>query len=64
MEGQKVCNLTCSVCGKKVEYLYRYFDRFGIYSGRACSEKCSQSLPGLGNNYNYEPTEPIESDDY
>lgn len=56
--------MTCPVCGKETDYLERYYDRFGIYSGRACSDRCSNELPGRGDMRNYEPEEPIEEDSW
>lgn len=53
----------CRVCEKEVDYLERYYDRFGIYSGKACSNKCAKQLPGQGGMYNYEPEEPLEEKD-
>lgn len=54
----------CQVCRKEVEYLERYYDRFGIYSGRACSYDCSLSLPGRGEMASYDPEEPLDPEDY
>jgi len=54
--------MRCNICEKDVDYLERYYDRFGIYSGRACSDKCARSLPGQGDQYDYEPEEPLEED--
>jgi hypothetical protein len=56
--------LICPVCEKPAEYLERYYDRHGIYSGRACSEQCSQKLPGQGIMRDYEADEPIEEDGF
>lgn len=52
----------CSVCNKEVDYLERYYDRNGIYSGKACSDKCARKLPGQGDMWNYENDEPIEEE--
>lgn len=54
--------LICPVCGRTTDYLERFFDRFGIYSGKACSEKCGDTLPGQGAMRDYQPCEPIEED--
>lgn len=51
----------CPICGKK-DYLERYYDRHDIYSGRACSKKCSRELPGQGDMYYYD--DDIDEDDY
>ncbi len=51
----------CVVC--KAERGFPRHDRHGIYSGRAC-DGCVDSLPGQGEMWNYEPTEPIEPEDY
>lgn len=53
----------CPICGK-VDYLEEYYDRFGIYSGRACSVKCAQELPGQGYMYDYDPEEDVDEDVY
>ncbi|MFN3361289.1 MAG: hypothetical protein ACK421_07690 [Pseudanabaenaceae cyanobacterium] len=55
--------MKCSVCGKDA-YLDVYYDRFGIYSGKACSLKCSYKLPGRGVMWNYEPEEDTFEDGY
>lgn len=55
--------LVCRVCEKEVDYLERYYDRHGIYSGKACSDKCAKSLPGQGDMWDYDAEEPIEPDD-
>lgn len=54
----------CSVCGKETDYLQSYFDRFGIYCGKACSYDCSLSLPGRGTQWGYAPEEPLDPEDY
>lgn len=57
--------LICRICGEEAEYLKRFFDRNGIYSGRACSEECGSLLPGQGEMWNYDPEEDIEpSEEY
>ena len=52
--------LICQICNRKVDYLERYYDRHGIYSGKACSDKCARNLPGQGEMWDYEADEAIE----
>tara|TARA_R110000803_G_scaffold48198_2_gene100063 strand:+ start:217 stop:432 length:216 start_codon:yes stop_codon:yes gene_type:complete len=54
--------LECPKCRKVTDYLIEFYDRFGCYSGRACSEKCGEELPGQGAMRGYDPEEPIEED--
>lgn len=54
----------CQICEKQVDYLERYYDRHGIYSGKACSDKCAKQLPGQGDMWDYDAEEPIEPEDY
>lgn len=49
----------CPKCGEPESD--RYFDRHGIYSGRAC-HKCAHLLPGQGAMRDYEADEPIDGD--
>ena len=35
--------LICGVCDKATDYLERFYDRHGIYSGRACSERIEEA---------------------
>jgi hypothetical protein len=56
-------NLECPVCHKPTDYLQRYYDRHNIYSGRACSDKCAATLPGLGDMWEYDADEPIDDPD-
>lgn len=62
-ERELVPALTCPICERETDYLTRYFDRHGIYSGRACSDACARSLPGQGAMWDYEADEPIEPED-
>ena len=39
-----------------------WFDRHGIYCGKAC-EKCAPQLPGQGEMWNYDPQEPVEPEE-
>lgn len=53
----------CPVCYKLTDYLERYYDRYEIYSGCACSDKCAETLPGQGRMRNYDAEEPIEPEE-
>jgi hypothetical protein len=55
--------LECPICSKQVDWLERYYDRHGIYSGRACSDACARSLPGQGDMWDYDAEEPIDDED-
>ena len=55
---------TCGVCHKETDYLIPFYDRHNCYSGRACSEKCGEELPGQGAMRDYEAEEPIEEDNW
>lgn len=60
-QDEPVCAcLHCSVCHEPTDYLESYYDRHGIYSGRACSEKCGKKLPGQGVMANYDAEEPLD----
>lgn len=37
-----------------------HFDRFGIYSGKACA-KCARYLPGQGAMWDYVPEESVDA---
>ncbi len=53
----------CPVCHVDDErYVSRWYDRHGIYSGRAC-EPCAHTLPGQGEMWFYDAEEPIEEPD-
>jgi hypothetical protein len=54
----------CPVCHKQTDYLIPFYDRHNCYSGRACSDKCGDTLPGQGAMRNYEAEEPIEEDNW
>lgn len=53
----------CQICGKPGAI--SYYDRHGVYSGRACppDNKCSDQLPGQGDMWNYEPQESVDEED-
>ncbi len=53
---------TCPKCGKLCDDVREFYDRHGIYSGRACPT-CAESLPGQGAMWDYEADEPIEEPD-
>ena len=52
----------CGVCGK-VALLKAYYDRRCYYSGKACSDKCAEQLPGQGASADYEPDHREDDDD-
>lgn len=56
----------CPGCHKKFnpKDLERFYDRHAIYSGRACSDKCAEILPGQGKNWNYDDSFEQIEDDY
>lgn len=48
----------CPRCGK--QGADAHFDRFGIYSGKACA-KCVGHLPGQGAMWDYVPEESVDA---
>ncbi len=48
--------VNCRICdtATPVADLIEFYDRHGIYSGRACSERCGKALPGQGEMRNYD----------
>lgn len=52
----------CPVCGRPSDDVEQYWDRHGIYSGRACPA-CADQLPGQGVMRDYVADEPIEADE-
>ncbi|NJM00506.1 MAG: hypothetical protein HC924_17790 [Synechococcaceae cyanobacterium SM2_3_2] len=53
----------CPVCQKQTDWLETYYDRHGIYSGKACGERCAETLPGKGGMWNYQADESIDPDE-
>lgn len=52
----------CQICDKPADCLRRYYDRYNIYSGLACSDRCARQLPGQGEMWDYEAQEDVEGD--
>ena len=50
------CRAFCANCGKP--FASDYFDRFGIYAGKACNDRCA-ILARLPVDYVQDPFEPI-----